>query len=143
MLWGIKLTGNKEWSGANIRVVERRHDMLFWKNVYHSWLNYFYGMLFNLHWCISFILISSIQTIVDTLVTLYLFVYRWKLEMRNTIEEMNKRFIQITQAMQVAWALTTVPTNNYDQYIWMLMQVVVYFEIIVCENKTFCIMYWT
>ena len=139
MLWGIKLIGNKEWSRANRRVHDRRHEMSFWKNVYHSWLNSFYGMLFNLHSCILCISIFIIPTNVDTLVTLYLYVYRWKLKMRNTIEEMNKTFCQITQFMQVAQVLISIPAKNDDQYIWMSMQVVVYFEII-CENETFCIM---
>ena len=31
--------------------------------------------------------------------------------------------------------------KNDDQYIWMLIQVVLYFEIIDYENQTFCIMY--
>ena len=62
--------------------------------------------------------------------------------MRNTIEEMNKTFCQITQFMQVAQALILIPAKNDDQYIWMLTQVVVYSEVIVCENHTFCIIYW-
>ena len=45
--------------------------------------------------------------------------------------------------MQIARALTIVLTKNDNQYNWMLMQDVVYFEITVCENQTFCIMYWT
>ena len=62
--------------------------------------------------------------------------------MRNTIEEMNKTFCQITQVMKVARALISIPAKNDDQHIWMLMQVVVYPEVIVCENRTFCIIYW-
>jgi hypothetical protein len=55
----------------------------------------------------------------------------------NTI---NKTFHQITQVMEVARArLTTVPTKNDDQYIWIAMQADVFFEIIVCENHTFCL----
>ena len=45
--------------------------------------------------------------------------------------------------MQVARALISIPTKNDDQYIWMLMQVVVYSEAIICQNQTFCIIYWT
>ena len=43
--------------------------------------------------------------------------------------------------MEVARAhLTTVPGKNDDQYIWISMQVVVFFEIIAYENQTFCLM---
>jgi hypothetical protein len=38
--------------------------------------------------------------------------------------------------MEVASTLTTVPMKNHDQYIWISMQVVLFFEIIVRENKT-------
>jgi hypothetical protein len=60
-------------------------------------------------------------------------------------EEENNRcnqqnIFQITQVMEVARALTTVPMKNDDQYIWISMQAVVFFEIIVCENQTFCLM---
>ena len=50
------------------------------------------------------------------------------------MEEINKTFSQIIQVMQVTGELTIVPTKKDDQYIWMLMQSIVYFEIIVCEN---------
>jgi hypothetical protein len=30
--------------------------------------------------------------------------------------------------------------KNDNQYIWISMEVVVFFEIIVCENQTFCLM---
>ena len=63
--------------------------------------------------------------------------------MGNTIETINKTFDQKIQVMQVARTPTTVPTKNDDQYIWMLMKNVIYFEIIVCENQTLCIMCWT
>ena len=80
------------------------------------------------------------STNADTLITLYLYVCRWKLKARNTIKAINKTSVQITQVMQVAQALKTIPTKNDDQYNWMLMQVVVSFEIIICENQTFYIM---
>jgi hypothetical protein len=47
---------------------------------------------------------------------------------------------QITLVMEVAQALKTVPTKNDDQYIWISMQTVLFFEIIVFENQTFCLM---
>ena len=43
-------------------------------------------------------------------------------------------FIQITQFMEVAQAMTTIPIKNDDQYIWISMQAIVFFEIFVCEN---------
>ena len=42
--------------------------------------------------------------------------------------------------MEVSQELITVPMKNDDQYIWISMQDVVFFEIIVCENQTFCLM---
>ena len=51
-----------------------------------------------------------------------------------------KTFAQITQVMEVSWALTIVPMKNDDQYIWISMQDVAFSEIIVCENQTFCLM---
>ena len=53
---------------------------------------------------------------------------------KKKINAINKAFIQITQAMEVARALISVPTKNDDQYICISMQVVVFYEIIVCEN---------
>ena len=58
----------------------------------------------------------------------------------KTIDAINKTFVQITKVMEVAWALTTVPTKIDYQYIWISMQAVVFFEIIVCENHTICLM---
>jgi flagellar basal body-associated protein FliL len=108
--------------------------------VYHSGLKSLYGMLFfNLHSCILFISIFIILTNVDTLITLYFYFCRWNLKKREKIEEINKTFVQITQVMEVARALTTILAKNDDQYIWISIQVVVFFEIIVCENQTFCL----
>jgi hypothetical protein len=45
----------------------------------------------------------------------------------KTIEEINQTFNKITQGMEVARALTTVPVNNDDQYIWISMQVAIVF----------------
>ena len=43
-MWqSIKFEGNKVWSGANKILVDRRNEIWFWKNVYHSWLNYYYA----------------------------------------------------------------------------------------------------
>ena len=36
--------------------------------------------------------------------------------------------------MEVTRALTTIPVKSDDQYIWISIQVVVFFEIIVCEK---------
>ena len=120
MLWCIKLTRlNYVWSGANIRVVERRHGIWFWKNVCHSWLNSFYGMsIFNLHPCILSILIFIIPKNVDTLIALYFYVCRWKLKKREKIQEINKPFSHITQVMQVDWALKKVLVKSDDPYIF-------------------------
>jgi hypothetical protein len=110
--------------------------------VYNSVLNFFYGMsFFNLHSCILFISIFIILTNVDTLITPYFYFCRWNLKKRKTIEAINKTFNQIiTQVMDIARALKTIPMKNDDQYIWISMQEVVFFEIIVCENKKFCFM---
>ena len=62
-----------------------------------------------------------------------------KLEEGKTIEAINKTFGQITQVMEVAQALTIVPMNNGDQYIWISRQVL-FFEIAVYDNQTFCLM---
>jgi hypothetical protein len=53
---------------------------------------------------------------------------------RKTIKATNKTFRKITKVMKVARALRTGPLKNDDQYIWMPMQVVAFFEIIVYEN---------
>lgn len=113
------------------------------KNVYHSWLASCYGMsLSNLHSCILFISIFIILSNADTLITHSFYFCRWNhLKKRKTIEPINQPFKQITQVMEVAWArLTTIPTKNDDQYIWISMQVAIFFEIIVCENHTFFLM---
>ena len=138
----IKTAGNKVWKCANRRFVDRRHEIWFWKNVYHSGLNSCYAMfLFNLHSCLLFISIFIILTNVDTLITLYFYFCRWNhLKKRKTIETINKTFDQITKVMEVARALTTIPMKIDDQYIWISMQVVLFFEIIVYENQTFCLM---
>ena len=73
-------------------------------------------------------------TNIDTLITLYLYVCRWKLKKMKTINAINKTFLQITQVMEVACAVIVVSTKNDDKYIWISMQVVVFLEIIVYEN---------
>ena len=62
---------------------------------------------------------------------------------KKTIDVINKTFVKITQVMEVARALTAVPTKNDDQYIWISMQAVVFSEITVYENQIFCLMQWT
>jgi hypothetical protein len=93
--------------------------------------------LFNLHSCILCISFFIILNNVETFLTQYLYFCRWNLKKRKTIEEINKSLFQITQVMEVARALKKVPAKNDDQYIWISMQVVVFFEIIVCESQTF------
>ena len=53
---------------------------------------------------------------------------------------MNKTFLQITEVMEVAQAVTIVPMKSDDQYSWISVQAVVFFEIFVCENQTLCLM---
>ena len=140
MLWGIKLAGNKVWNCSNRWNLEIWHDTWFWKNVYSSWVNCCYGtsFLFDLHWCILFnIAIFIILTNVYTLITVYFYVYRWKLKKKKTINTMNKKFLQITQVMEVARAVTSVPTKNDGQYVWISTQGIVIFEIFVCEIRNF------
>jgi hypothetical protein len=87
---------------------------------------------------------SYVLVNVDTLITLYLYFCRWNhLKKRKTIETIKKKFDEITQVMEVARSLKTVPTKNDDQYIWISMQDVEFFEIIVYEKQTFCLMLWT
>ena len=76
-------------------------------------------------------------TNVDTLITLYFYVCRWKLKKMKTINAISKTFLQITQVMEVARVVTAIPMKNDDQYIWISMQAIVFFEIFVCENQTF------
>jgi hypothetical protein len=45
----------------------------------------------------------------------------------KTIEAINQTFNKITQGMEVARALTTVPVKNDDQYIWISMQAAIVF----------------
>ena len=139
MLWGIKLAGNKVWNYANKWIVERWNEIWFWNNVYISWVNSCYGtFLFYLHRCILFnIPIFIILTNVDTLITLYFNVCRWNLKKKNTINTMNKTFLQITQVIEVAQAVTVVPVKNDDQYFWISKQDIVFFEIFVCEIRHF------
>ena len=135
MLWGIELAGNKVWNCANKWIVERWHEIWFWKNVYSSWVNSCYGtFLFDLHWCILFnIAIFIILINRYTLITLYFYVCRWNLKKKlKTINTMNKTFFQITQVVEVARAVTSVPTKNDDQYVWISKQGIVFFEIFAC-----------
>ena len=58
-----------------------------------------------------------------------------KAEEEETIESINESFIQITQLMQVALALITIPAKSNDPYLFlMLMKAAIYFETIVYEN---------
>ena len=90
--------------------------------------------IINLHSCILSILIFIILSNVDTLITLYFYVCREKLKKRKTIKEINKKYRQIPQVMQVPRALTTVPMKNDDPYILDVNETIVYFEIIINEK---------
>ena len=65
---------------------------------------------------------------------LYFYVCTQNLKKTKTINAINKTFVQITQVMEVAQALTIVPVKNDNQYIWISIQAIVFFEITVCEN---------
>ena len=56
---------------------------------------------------------------------------------KETINTVNKTFLKITQVMEVARAVTTVPVKNDGQYVWISKLGVVFFEIFVCEIKNF------
>ena len=62
------------------------------------------------------------------------------LEEHEKISIINKTYVQINQVMEVARAPMAVPMKNDDQYIWIAMQAIVFFEIILCENQTFCLL---
>ena len=68
----------------------------------------------DLCWSIS---VCTMSTNVDTLITLYFYVCRWKLKKMKTIEAINKKFIQITQVRHVARALEIVPRMSDHPYI--------------------------
>ena len=139
MLWGIKLA-KKVWNCANRWNLERWHVTWFWKNVYSLWVNYCNGMpfLFDLHWCVLFnIEIFIILTNVYTLISVYFYVCRWKVKKKKTINTVNKTFLKITQVMEVALAVTSVPVKNDDHYVWISKQGVVFFVIFVCEIQHF------
>ena len=128
--------GNNVWNCVNRWHFERWYGTWFWKNVYSLWANCCIGTssLFDLHWCILFnIEIFIIIMNVDTLITLYFYVCRWNLKKKKTINIMNKKFLQITQVMEVARVVTTVLAKNDDQYFSISKQGVVFFEIFVCE----------
>jgi len=101
-------------------------------------IQFLYGTpLLNLHSYILCISTFIILTNVDTLITLYFYFCRWNFKKRKKIEEINKTFSKITQFTEVAWTMATFLVKSDDQYIWIWMQYVVFFEIIVYENHTF------
>ena len=113
-----------------------------WKNVYSSWVNCCYGtsFLFDLHWYILFnIAIFIILTNVYTLISVYFYIFRWKVKKKKTINTVNKTFLKITLIMEVALAVTTVQAKNDDHYVRISKQGVVFFEICLW-NQTFCLM---
>ena len=140
MLWGIKLAWNKVWNCANKWIVERWHEIWFWKNVYSSRVNSCYGtFLFDLHWCILFnIAIFIILTNVYTLISVYFYVCRWKVKKKKTIHAVNTTFLKITQVMEVGLTVTAVQAKNDDHYvIWISKQGVLFFEICLWNKKFF------
>ena len=59
--------------------------------------------------------IYIILTNIDTLITLYLYVFMWnKINKTKIIDAINKTFLQITQVMEVARELTTILVRNDD-----------------------------
>lgn len=59
-------------------------------------------------------------TDVDTLIRLHFNVCRWNLKKTKIINTIIKTFrLQIIQVIEVARAVTAVPTKNDDQYIWI------------------------
>ena len=141
MLWGIKLAGNRVWNYTNRRVVGTRHATWSWKNVYGSRVISCYGtLLFDLQWCILFISIFIILTNVDTLITLCFCVCRWNMKKKKTVNAINKTFVQITQVIEVARALTTIPTKNDDHYIWISMQAILWNNCLWKSNILFNVM---
>ena len=135
---GYKTCGNKVWNCANRWNLEIWHGTWFWKNVYSLWVHCCYctSFIFDLHWCILFnIAIFIILNNVDTLITLFFYVFRWNLKKKKTINIMNKTFLQITQVMQVARAVTTIPMKNDDQYVWISKKGIVFFEIFVVKSN--------
>ena len=79
---------------ANKRVVGTSHATWFWKNVYGSRVTSYYAdtLLFDLRWCILFISIFIMLTNVDTIITLYFYVCRWKLKKTKIVNAINKTF---------------------------------------------------
>jgi len=87
--------------------------------VHSLWVTSFYGtFLFDLHWRILFISISIILTNLDTLITLYFYVFKWnnKINKMKIIDAINKTFLQITQVMEVARALTMILMENDERF---------------------------
>ena len=93
-------------------------------------LLWYFVFRFTLMYIIYFIILTN----VNTLITLCFCVCRLNMKKKKTIDAIKKTFVQINQVMEVARAVTTVPVKNDDQYIWISMQVVVFSEIIICEN---------
>ena len=112
----------------------------FWKNVYSLWVNCCNGtsFLFDLHWCILFnIAIFIILTNVYTIITIYFYVFRWKVKKNKTINTVKKTFPKITQVMEVAQVVTIVQAKNDGHCVWISKQGIVFFEIFVYEIRHF------
>ena len=60
-----------------------------------------------------------------------------ELEEEENNQHNEKTFLQITQVMEVARAVTIVPTKNDDQYVWISKQGIEFFEIFVSEIRRF------
>lgn len=109
------------------------------KEVYGSWVTSCYAGTFilDLRWCILFISIFIMLTNVHKLITLHFYVCRWKMKKMKTINAIKKTFLQITKVMEVARVVTSVLAKNDDQYIWISIEAIVFFEKFVCENQSF------
>lgn len=120
-LWFI--IGFKTFKKQNMELCQQktccnRHETWFWNQLHRVWVTSCYGkLLFNLHWCVLFISIFIILTNVDTLVTLYFYVYKWnKIKKTKTRDTINKTFLRITQFMEVAQTLTIILAKNDDLF---------------------------
>ena len=60
-----------------------------------------------------------------------------ELEEEENNQHTKQTFLQITQVVEVALAVTAIQANNNDHYVWKSKQGVVFFEIFVCEIKHF------
>lgn len=139
----MKLAVKKVWKFAHRGVVERRHEIWFWKNVYSSRLNSFYGkLILNLRWCILFLSIFNILENLDTLITLYYFIF-FCLQMELEENENNLWISKKKCPNKSSHGISHSLDERFNQQWWSIyisIQVVVFSKIVVSENHTFCLM---